>query len=185
MKRVLFVAISVIAGLCLASCTSKNSGMEPTIDNYYGNYYEGEGEPQSGDRFEEFADNPFINASEQPQSTFSVDADGASYAYMRNTLRHNMMVNPSAVRIEEFLNYFTFDYADPTGDETVAINGEIGTCPWNSEHRLMRLGIKGTQCMKENRETISRDNFKEFVKSIHLIITTELNEKGVGRKWNK
>lgn len=143
MKRVLFVAISVIAGLWLASCSYNNSGMEPTIDNYYGNYYEGEGEPQSGDRFDEFADNPFINASEQPQSTFSVDADGASYAYMRNTLRHNIMVNPSAVRIEEFLNYFTFDYADPTGDETVAINGEIGTCPWNSEHRLMRLGIKG------------------------------------------
>ena len=47
--------------------------------------------------------------------------------------------SPNAVRIEEYLNYFTFDYADPTGDHTVAITGEVGECPWNPEHKLIRL----------------------------------------------
>ena len=122
-----------------------------------GGYFdEGQGEPvQGGDQFEEFADNPFVNTSEQPQSTFSVDADGASYAYMRRCLnnKYASLPNSSSVRIEEFLNYFTFDYADPEGNDNIAINGEIGLCPWNEGHRLMRLGIKGKSVAEEDMPT--------------------------------
>ncbi len=152
MKRIVFFTMTVFAGLWLASC-SNSKGMEPGMDGYYYGEFDDPQNPQSGDRFEEFADNPFVNAGEQPQSTFSVDADGASYAYMRNCLVHQRIPSSSAVRIEEFLNYFTFDYADPSGDETVAINGEIGACPWNTDHRLMRLGIKGKSVADEDMPT--------------------------------
>ena len=100
---------------------------------------------ESGDQFEEFADNPFVKTSQQHVSTFSVDADGASYAIMRRYKSLGWKIVPSSVRIEEFLNYFTFNYPVPTGSETVAINAEVGECPWNAEHQLLRLGIKGKE----------------------------------------
>lgn len=106
-------------------------------------------DPGSGDKFDEIKDNPFIKTSENAVSTFSVDADGASYAIMRRYITNGYNLSPSAVRIEEFLNYFTFNYPDPTGDESVAINAETGTCPWTPEHRLIRLGIKG-KSLKES-----------------------------------
>ena len=99
----------------------------------------------SGDKFDGFADNPFVKTISQPVSTFSVDADGASYSIMRRYKTVGYRIDPSSVRIEEFLNYFTFDYASPKGDERVAINAEVGECPWNAEHKLLRLGIKGKE----------------------------------------
>lgn len=98
-----------------------------------------------GDKFEDFTDNPFVKTSEEPVSTFSVDADGASYAIMRRHLADGYNIAPASVRIEEFLNYFTFNYASPKGDESVAINAEVGDCPWNPSHHLLRLGIKGRE----------------------------------------
>jgi len=98
---------------------------------------------EEGDRFDEIIDNPFIKTSEQNVSTFSIDADGAAYGYMRKMLSLGRLPNPFAVRIEEYLNYFTFDYADPQGDHSLAINSEVGPCPWNEGHKLIRLGLKG------------------------------------------
>lgn len=107
-------------------------------------------ETPSGDQYEEFADNPFIDTKEQDVSTFSVDADGASYSNVRRYILEDGWLPPAdAVRIEEFLNYFTFNYPDPSDGNTVAINAEVGPCPWTPEHRLMRLGIKG-KSMKDS-----------------------------------
>ena len=97
----------------------------------------------SGDSFEAIQENPFVKVADEPSSSFSVDADGAAYAYMRRMLTWGMKPDPNSVRIEEYLNYFTFDYPDPTGEETLAINTSIGTCPWNDSHLLLRLGLKG------------------------------------------
>ena len=97
----------------------------------------------SGDKFKEFSDNPFVSAHEQKTSTFSVDADGASYSIMRRYLGSGYKIDPQSVRIEEFLNYFTFDYPEPDDGNAVKINGEIGVCPWNQGNYLLRLGVKG------------------------------------------
>ena len=78
-----------------------------------------------GDKFEDFTDNPFVKTSKEPVSTFSVDADGASYAIMRRHLADGYNIAPASVRIEEFLNYFTFNYASPKGDESC--------CGWASK----------------------------------------------------
>lgn len=97
----------------------------------------------SGDRFDKIAENPFIKTQDQNVSTFSIDADGASYTIMRKYVNNKWPVEPASVRVEEFLNYFTFDYPEPTGADKVSINAETGLCPWNGEHRLLRLGLKG------------------------------------------
>ncbi|MBR0322132.1 MAG: von Willebrand factor type A domain-containing protein, partial [Bacteroidales bacterium] len=142
----IFMALLVPAALlCVASCTKgdvMNGIFMPEAS--YDELMPGEPEqPEGGDRFDEIVENDFIKTADQNVSTFSIDADGAAYAYMRKSLRNGHLPSPNAVRIEEYLNYFTFDYPDPTGDHTVAINGEVGECPWNPEHKLIRLGIKG------------------------------------------
>lgn len=97
----------------------------------------------TGDKFDDFLDNPFIDTEVENVSTFSVDADGAAYAYMRRMVTQGFRPTRAAVRIEEYLNYFTFDYPDPADGKDVAINAEVGACPWQPEHKLLRLGIKG------------------------------------------
>ena len=67
---------------------------------------------EPGDRFNEIVENPFIQVSQEPKSTFSVDADGAAYAYFRRMVKMGRLPSPGAVRIEEYLNYFTFDYPE-------------------------------------------------------------------------
>ena len=101
-------------------------------------------------QFGEIVENPFVKVADQPVSTFSIDADGASYAYMRRCIKDEQYLNTEAIRTEEFLNYFTFDYSDPTGDETLGINAEIGPCPWNTGHRLLRLGLKGKSMQEDD-----------------------------------
>ncbi len=100
-------------------------------------------EDGSGDQFDAIKENPFVKVSEEPSSSFSVDADGAAYAYMRRMVKDNMKPYLNSVRIEEYLNYFTFDYPEPAGEETLAINADVGPCPWNDAHYLLRLGLKG------------------------------------------
>ena len=140
-------AVVLLAVGCNVSDGESYDSYPYLTDSYYD---EGVMSPtESGDQFGEFTDNPFVKTSLQNVSTFSVDADGASYAIMRRYLNEGRTVNPSSVRIEELLNYFTFDYASPTGSHTVAINAEVGECPWNTEHRLLRLGIKGKELTKQ------------------------------------
>lgn len=138
MKRFFFIAVLLVTAL--AGCSKEGFYFGAAdFESVPGFAPEGQG----GDKYEDFADNPFIKTVDQNVSTFSVDADGASYANMRRYIMSGMLPPAGSVRIEEFLNYFTFDYPDPEDDNAVALNAEVGICPWNKEHRLMRLGIKG------------------------------------------
>lgn len=97
-----------------------------------------------GETYEDYQDNPFVDVSEQAVSTFAVDADGGAYSNMRRYLRvHSMLPPKSAVRIEEFINYFNFDYPDPADGTPIALTGEVCECPWAAEHKIIRIGIKG------------------------------------------
>jgi len=98
----------------------------------------------SGDTYNEVEENQFIQVSDQPVSTFSIDADGASYANIRRFIQQDNELPPKeAVRTEELINYFNLDYkySDPT--HPIAINGEVSQCPWNISNKLIRIGIKG------------------------------------------
>ncbi|MEN8201986.1 MAG: von Willebrand factor type A domain-containing protein [Bacteroidota bacterium] len=122
--------------LLLASSCSKYDGMS----GYYGENYDKNNE--AGDRYTDYGENPFVKAGEDPVSTFGIDADGASYANMRGYDSDGYRIPSEAVRVEEFINYFNFDYPEPS-TENVALNSETAVCPWNPEHYLLRIGIKG------------------------------------------
>jgi Ca-activated chloride channel family protein len=84
----------------------------------------------------------FHRVSAEPRSTFSTDVDTASYTNVRRILDEGRLPPEGAVRIEEFLNYFRFDYDAPSGDLPVAITTEVGPCPWNEKHLLALVGLR-------------------------------------------
>ena len=87
-------------------------------------------------------ENPFQHVSTKPLSTFSADVDQASYANIRRFLTHDLLPPKDAVRIEELVNSFEYDYANPVGDIPVSIETELTSCPWNEQHQLLRVGLK-------------------------------------------
>jgi Ca-activated chloride channel homolog len=93
--------------------------------------------------FNEIEENPFVNVADNPVSTFSIDADGASYGIARRLLNSNRAIPTEALRTEEFINYFPLDYADENGSHPISLNGEVSGCPWNPAHKLIRIGMKG------------------------------------------
>lgn len=117
---------------------------------------QGTGPDSPGDKFSPLGENGFLRVSEHPQSTFSIDVDTASYAKVRSYLQNNQLPRPDAVRIEEMINYFDYEYTGPT-----AIDGEssdpfeaamIATvCPWNPKHQLVRIGLQAKQLTEQNR----------------------------------
>lgn len=100
-------------------------------------------------------ENAFLKPSEVPLSTFSIDVDTASYSAMRRTLQSGGRVDPHAVRLEEFINYFKYTYPQPEGDKPFATNVELGTCPWESKHLLAKIGLKGKEIVREERPALN------------------------------
>jgi Ca-activated chloride channel family protein len=98
-----------------------------------------------------YVENPFTLVASEPLSTFSTDVDTASYANVRRFLSQNQLPPRDAVRIEELLNYFTYDYAPPTGPHPFAAHIEVAGCPWAPEHRLVRVGLKGRELKADKR----------------------------------
>lgn len=102
-----------------------------------------EDEQANYENYKDYDENPYVLVADQPVSTFSVDADGASYANMRRFFHNGQLPPVASVRIEEYLNYFTYDYPEPESGENVSLVSEVTTCPWNDAHHLIRLGMKG------------------------------------------
>ena len=94
----------------------------------------------------------FHRVSVHPRSTFSTDVDTASYTNVRRMLADGQLPPEGAVRIEEFVNYFRFDYAAPDGDAPVAITTEVGACPWNEAHLLALVGVRAAETRERHRE---------------------------------
>jgi Ca-activated chloride channel homolog len=88
-------------------------------------------------------DNAFQSVVKDAKSTFSIDVDTASYSIIRRSLNQNLLPPRDAVRIEEMLNYFPYHDAPPSnaGDEPFTVHTDVGGCPWNADHRLVRIGI--------------------------------------------
>ncbi|MFL5539220.1 MAG: von Willebrand factor type A domain-containing protein [Longimicrobiaceae bacterium] len=100
------------------------------------------GEPNT-ENYAAIDENPFLAVRGNPLSTFSIDVDRASYSNVRRFLREGQAPPKDAVRIEELVNYFRYDYAEPTGEHPFSVAAEVGPCPWNANHRLMRVGLQG------------------------------------------
>lgn len=109
-------------------------------------------QPSGGEAYETVTDNAFLPARQNPLSTFSIDVDTASYSNMRRFLvQSNTLPPPDAVRIDELVNYFRYDYPQPEGDVPFSVTTEVAGCPWNAEHRLVRIGLKGREIETDKR----------------------------------
>jgi secreted protein with Ig-like and vWFA domain len=100
-------------------------------------------EQRSGERYEPIYENPFKYVMGEPLSTFSIDVDKAGYSNMRRYLNAGALPPRNAVKIEEMVNYFDYQYENPTGDHPFAIHTESHVCPWNNNNQLLKVGLKG------------------------------------------
>jgi Ca-activated chloride channel family protein len=87
-------------------------------------------------------ENKFRRTLEHPLSTFSIDVDTASYANVRRFLNEGRLPPPDAVRVEDLINYFKFDYGDTSSDAPFGVTTELAVCPWNSRHKVALIGLQ-------------------------------------------
>ena len=101
--------------------------------------------------YEPIVENVFLTPMEQPLSTFSIDVDTASYANMRRFIQQGQIPPAGAVRIEELVNYFRYDYPEPTDGSPFSVNIDVATCPWNTQNKLARVGLKAKSIAEDKR----------------------------------
>jgi Ca-activated chloride channel homolog len=100
-------------------------------------------EPRNTESYFPLIENEYLKPTQEPLSTFGIDVDNASYTVMRSKINSNQIVPKDAVRIEEFVNYFDYNYQEPDRNQPFSINLENASCPWNTKHQLVRIGLKG------------------------------------------
>ena len=151
MKKLLLSLLSL--SLVLASCTKDEDGFNSNSRDFSANnqggfspttgFFSDGTAPVSGENYNEVVENPFVLVEEEPTSTFSIDADGASFSNSRRFINNNTLPPADAIRTEELINYFNYDYPSASGVHPISLNGEVSSCPWENGHRLVRIGIKG------------------------------------------
>lgn len=172
----IFLALAIIAALFLSSCVkdidrgivaenksktstaTANTGVvsndvsiaaQPMVAK------QEEGERRDGtmgntEAYSHIDENPFLEVARAPLSTFSIDVDTASYSNTRRFLKDGQLPPKDAVRIEELINYFSYDYPQPVGDAPFSVTAEISEAPWNPSHRLVHIGLQGKRIPMEN-----------------------------------
>lgn len=132
----------VIRGMATISTDSKDK------KSYFNGTVSDSGFEREG--YDEIIENPFLKAKENPLSTFSIDVDAASYSNVRRFLNDGALPPAGAVRIEEMINYFSYQYPQPKNDDPFSVNMEIASCPWNSKHQLVLIGLQGRKIPAES-----------------------------------
>lgn len=169
-KRIIspFLAISLLCGCSSGNSTSPmDSGAMPyeaaatmaaeglsydTEQNLVYQYQEIYGEENfNTEEYNYITENGFKSVANEPLSTFSIDVDTAAYSNVRRMINAGNSVPEDAVRIEEMINYFSYDYPEPEEGEPFSVTMEYSDCPWNEDSRLMMIGIKAKDIDFENR----------------------------------
>jgi Ca-activated chloride channel family protein len=107
-------------------------------------------ERTNGERYAEIAENPFLETRRAPLSTFSIDVDTAAYSNVRRFLNEGNLPPKDAVRIEELINYFEYDYPQPVSNVPFAVTNEVAACPWNPKHKIVSIGLQGKKVALDN-----------------------------------
>ena len=106
--------------------------------------------PITQEDYDSFIENPFEAPKNAPLSTFSIDVDNASYTTVRRFINNGQAVPKDAVRIEEMVNFFKYQYPQPIDNNPFSINTEYSACPWNKNHQLLRIGLQGKSIATDN-----------------------------------
>ncbi len=114
-----------------------------------GGYYNSYNPQHNTEGYSTIHENGYKDVLKQPLSTFSIDVDKASYSNVRRFINQGQLPNIDAVRIEEMINYFRYDYEEPKGKHPFSVYTELSTCPWNPDHQLLHVGLKGKSIDKE------------------------------------
>ena len=122
--------------------SNKISGVGAVSSNTYYN--------PSTEEYNKINENGFKNVKTDALSTFSIDVDRASYSNIRRFLNLGQKVPADAVRIEEMINYFDYDYPQPKGDHPYSISAEYSECPWQANHKLLHIGLQGKKIPMDN-----------------------------------
>ena len=144
MKRTLYLILTltlVVAMLCACS----PSGSFPSVDEGILVVPDSDGNFQ----YEEIVENGFISTTDQTTSYFSLDRNTASYSLMRRQINSGLTIAPGSVRLEEYVNYFNYDYIRPEND-ALALSGSVFNCPWNSQNKLFTIGVAAEEISFEN-----------------------------------
>lgn len=126
--------------------TSPDNGFNSeysTRDRRYNNDYNTED-------YDAIVENRFLSVRDNALSTFSIDVDAAAYSNIRRYLTMNQLPPAGSVRIEEMINYFSYDYPQPLNGEPFSVNTEMSACPWNPQHTLVLIGLQGKKIPVEN-----------------------------------
>ncbi|HXU26804.1 MAG TPA: von Willebrand factor type A domain-containing protein [Bacteroidia bacterium] len=113
---------------------NNSKGKEKTAEETYVN-----------EEYSSFKESAYNTAHNQPLSTFAIDVDAASYSNARRLLQQGMLPQKDAVRVEEFINYFPYNYPQPKDDKPFSITTEYAACPWDKNHTLLQIGLKGKE----------------------------------------
>ncbi|MCF7816965.1 MAG: von Willebrand factor type A domain-containing protein [Kiritimatiellales bacterium] len=141
------VSMPNVAGETVLGSTSLSFSMPEVI--FFGSKSKAPAEFNT-EQYSRIVDNAFKLALDNPLSTFSIDVDRAAYANVRRFLNDNQLPPPDAVRIEEMVNYFKYDYPQPKNADPFAVSMELAACPWNTEHQLALVGLQGLEVETKN-----------------------------------
>lgn len=146
-------------------------------------------QPADAEQYAPIVENDFVPVTpSNTLATFSIDVDTASYANVRRFLNQNLWPRRDAVRIEELVNYFHYDYHEPATDVPFSVDTELTECPWNPAHALLRVGLRGKRVQFENRApsnlvflvdvsgSMNQPNKLPLVKAGLRMLTEQLNE---------
>ena len=149
-------AKSAQASLELLSASADVEGQVPPAYGDMPNLYGSRESPEfNTSEFDHITDNPFRRVTDSPLSTFSIDVDTAGYAMTRYFLNNGQRPPKSAVRIEELINYFDYSYPPPVDGNPFAVHIETAAAPWNQDHLLARIAIKGREFPTDVRPKVN------------------------------
>lgn len=163
-------------------------GSVPSVQVISGNYQHFE-PTLDREGYGYITENRFLKVTDNPLSTFSIDVDAASYSNIRRWIKQNQLPPAGAVRVEEMINYFKYNYAKPNGEHPFSVNTEVAICPWNTDHQLVLVGLQGKEIPVGNLPasnlvflidvsgSMSDENKLPLVKASLKMLTEQLREQ--------
>jgi Ca-activated chloride channel family protein len=126
------------------------SGSRKKSESQYYSFNDSQKKSYESEQYENIVENRFMKALDQPLSTFSIDVDAASYSNLRRFVNNGQIPPPDAVRIEELVNYFSYNYSQPSGEDPFAVHTEVAASPWHKNHQLVMVGLQGKKIPVES-----------------------------------